>query len=77
MHTTAIIRIFCEADPSLGTAVVNGVLAWTSVLGGLTVFFSGLPAAVALFIPSKPETLARRVNRGLGQAFSSGWPSVP
>jgi hypothetical protein len=77
MHTTAIIRVFCETNPSLGTAVVNGLLAWASVLGGLTVFFSGLPAAVALFIPSRPETLAQRVNRGLGQGLLIGMAFGP
>jgi hypothetical protein len=66
MPATAIIHVLCESDPSLGTAVVDGLLAWTGVLGGCTVFFSGLPAAVALFIPSRPESLARRINRGLG-----------
>jgi hypothetical protein len=48
MPVTAVIRILCEADPSLGTAVVNGLLAWSGVLGGCTIVFSGLPAAAAL-----------------------------
>lgn len=72
MSAAAIIRVLCETDPSLGTAVVNGLLAWAGILGGLTVFFSGLPAAVALIIPSKPDTLTRRINRGLGQGFTLG-----
>jgi hypothetical protein len=42
------------------------------VLGGCTVLFSGLPAAVALFIPSKPDSLARRINQGLGYGFLLG-----
>ena len=72
MAVTAVIRILCEADRSLGTAVVNGVLAWASVLGGFTVFFSALPAMVALFIPSRPDALARRINRGLGLGLLAG-----
>jgi hypothetical protein len=63
---TAVIHVFCQADPSLGTAVVNGLLAWATILGACTVLFSGLPAAVALFIPSRPASLARRINQGLG-----------
>jgi hypothetical protein len=74
MPTTAAIRILCEAKPSLGTAVVNGLLAWAGVLGGLTVFFSGLPAAVALFIPSRTAALSQRINRGLGRGFVLGMP---
>jgi len=68
----AIIRIFCEANPSLGTAVVNGLLAWAGVLGGCTVLFSGLPAAVALFIPDRAKTLSKRLDRWLGVGFILG-----
>ena len=68
----AVIRILCEANPSLGTAVVNGLLAWAGVLGGCTVFFSGLPAAVALLIPSRPDSLTHRINQGLGRGFVFG-----
>lgn len=73
MLITAAIRILCEGtNPSLGTAVVNGLLAWAGALGGCTVFFSGLPAAVALFIPSRPRSLARRIDEGLGRGFLAG-----
>ncbi len=72
MAVNAVIRILCEANPSLGTAVVNGLLAWAGVLGGCTVFFSGLPVAVALLIPSRPDSLARRINQGLGIGFTLG-----
>jgi hypothetical protein len=72
MSIPVAIRVFCEANPSLGTAVVNGLLAWAGALGGFTVLFSGLPAAVALFIPSRPDSLARRINQGLGIGFTAG-----
>jgi hypothetical protein len=75
MFVPGAIRIFCEGvNPSLGTAVVNGLLAWAGLLGGCTVLFSGAPAAIALFVPSKPASLARRINRGLGQGFLIGMP---
>ena len=54
MFVITTIRILCEDNPSLGTAVVNGLLAWAGVLGGCTVLCSGLPAAVAVFIPGRP-----------------------
>ncbi len=72
MPVTASIHILCEANPSLGTSIVNGLLAWAGVLGGCTVVFSGLPAAVALFIPSRPDSLTRRINQGLGIGFVLG-----
>ncbi len=72
MSAPAVIRILCEANPSLGTAVVNGLLAWAGVLGSFTVVFSGLPATVALFIPGRPDALSRRINRGLGWGLLVG-----
>jgi hypothetical protein len=77
MPVTATIRILCEANPSLGTSVVNGLLAWAGFFGGCTVFFSGLPAAVALFVPSRPASLARRINEGLGYGFLLGMAGGP
>jgi hypothetical protein len=68
----ATIRIFCEADTSLGSAVVNGLLAWGTFLGASTAFWSAVPAAVALFIPSRPDSLSRRIDRGLGQGLLIG-----
>jgi MFS superfamily sulfate permease-like transporter len=72
MLIPATIRILCEADTSLGSAIVNGLLAWAAMLGGCTVFCSGLPAAVAVFIPSRPESLSKRINRWLGYGFLLG-----
>lgn len=63
---TAVIRILCETSTPLASAVVNGLLAWAGLLGGFTAFFSGLPPEVALFVPSRPASLARRINWGLG-----------
>ena len=77
MSAIAVIRILCETNPSLGTAVVNGLLAWGGVLGASTVFFSGLQAARALFIPSRPRTLARRINQRLGVGFLAGMTLGP
>ncbi|HEY2535425.1 MAG TPA: hypothetical protein VGI24_00380 [Solirubrobacteraceae bacterium] len=72
MTTIGVIRILCDTDPSFGTTVVNGLLAWMAVLGGVTVFCSGLPAAVAVFIPSRPDSLERRIARWQGYGFVFG-----
>jgi hypothetical protein len=74
MSAIATISIFCQTNPSLGTAVVNGLLAWVTVLGGCTAFCSGLPAVVAVFIPGRPEPLSRRVDRWLAVGFLVGMP---
>lgn len=72
MTTIGAIRILCETDPSLATTVVNGLLAWMAVLGGFTVFCSGLPAAIALFIPSRADSLEQRIDRWQGYGFIVG-----
>jgi hypothetical protein len=77
MSAIATLRVFCETDPTLAASVVNGLLAWAAMLGGFTAFFSGLPAAVALFIPSRPESLSMRINRGLGQGMTLGMAVGP
>jgi hypothetical protein len=53
MFIGATIRILCEADNSLGSAVVNGLLAWAGFLGGCTMLFSGLPAAASALIEAE------------------------
>jgi len=46
MSVTAVIRILCESNPSLGTTVVNGLLAWAGVLGASTAGQSRAPRRV-------------------------------
>jgi hypothetical protein len=72
MSDLAIIRILCEANPSLGTAVVNGLLAWGTVLGASTAFFSGLPAALFARDTTPAHIRADLINRGLGIGFRIG-----
>ena len=68
----AVIRILCEANPSLGTAVVNGLLAWATVLGGCTAFGSGLPAALFALDTTPANVRADLINRGMGFGFRLG-----
>jgi hypothetical protein len=72
MSTIATIRVLCETNPSLGTAVVNGLLAWATVLGGCTAFFSGLPAALFALDTTPAHIRADLINRGLGIGFRIG-----
>lgn len=68
----ATIHVFCESHPSLGTAVVNGLLAWATVLGGFTAFGSGLPAALLALDTTPAHVRADLINRGLGLGFRVG-----
>jgi hypothetical protein len=72
MPVTAVIHILCEANPSLGTAVINGLLAWATVLGGATAFCSGLPAALFALDTTPARVRADLINRGLGVGFRIG-----
>ncbi len=72
MSVIATIRILCETNPSLGTAVVNGLLAWATILGGVTAFCSGLPAALFALDTTPAHVRADLINRGLGLGFRGG-----
>jgi hypothetical protein len=74
MSAIATISVLGEASPSLGSSVVNGLLAWAVVLGVCLAFYSIVPAAVAVFIPGRPEPLSRRVDRWLAVGFLVGMP---
>lgn len=72
VFTTAVIHILCEARPSLGTAFVNGLVAWATMLGGFTAFGSGLPAALFALDTTPAHVRADLINRGLGVGFRLG-----
>jgi hypothetical protein len=76
MSTIAAIRVLCEANPSLGTAIVNGLLAWGTVLGGCTAFFSGLPAALLALDATPAQVRADLINRWMGIGFRIGCSPV-
>jgi hypothetical protein len=68
----AVIRVLCETDPSFGTTVVNGLLAWATLLGGFTAFCAGLPAALFALDTTPAHVRADLINRGLGVGFCFG-----
>jgi hypothetical protein len=77
MAPIAIIRVLCETNPSLGTAMVNGLLAWGTVLGASTAFFSGLPAALFARDTTPAHVRADLINRGVGIGFRVGMLAGP
>ena len=72
MSAIATIRVLCETDPSFATTVVNGLLAWATLLGGLTAFCAGLPAALFALDTTSAHVRADLINRGLGVGFGAG-----
>lgn len=72
MTVIATIHLLCESSVSLGTAIVNGLLAWAAALGGLTAFGTGIEAARVTPVPLRPEVQAAAINRGLGKGFKWG-----
>ncbi len=72
MFFSATIRVFCESNPSFGTAVVNGLLAWATLLGGGTALGGGLPAALMALDSTRADIRADLINRGIGAGFALG-----
>ncbi len=63
MPMAAVIHVFCQTNPSFATSLVNGLLAAATTLGGCMAVNSGLPAAISLFVPVKPEMRADAIKR--------------
>ncbi len=72
MSAIAVIRILCEANASLGSAIVNGLLAWATMLGGGTALGTGLLAALMALDRTRADVRADLINRGMGFGFMFG-----
>jgi hypothetical protein len=69
---TAVIHVFCETNPSLVTAAVNGLLAWATLLGAGTALGAGLMAALFAVDTTRADVRADLINRGMGMGFVFG-----
>jgi hypothetical protein len=54
--------------------LVESAVTAISILGGAMAYCSGYFAAQALAAHSAPDTVAQRVNEGIGQGFVMGSP---
>jgi hypothetical protein len=68
----AAIHVLCEANPSLGTPLVNGLLAGATALSAGTAFGAGLLATISMFVPVRPEARTNAINLGLAWGFLIG-----
>ena len=61
-------------DPVGARELVEAAATAVSILGGAMASCSGYFAAQALSTRQTPSTVAHRVNEGIGEGFSWGWP---
>jgi MFS family permease len=73
----AVVHLLCQANPSFATAVVNGLLAAATALGGCVAFGSGALAAISLFPPAKPWRRTNAISMGMGWGFMLGMVAGP
>jgi hypothetical protein len=69
----AVIHILCETNPPEATAVVNGLLAWATMLGGFTALGSGLAAASLALVRRSRQFAQTKSTVGSGRASCSAW----
>ncbi|HWX44070.1 MAG TPA: hypothetical protein VNY52_01975 [Solirubrobacteraceae bacterium] len=67
-----MIHVLCQTNPSSATAVVNGLLAAATALGGCVALGSGALAAISLSLQVEPEERTNAINMGMGWGFMGG-----
>lgn len=63
-------------DAESASSMIEAAVTAVSVLGGTMAYFSGHAAAQAVSEELPPEILGQRVNEGLGEGFTWGWPAA-
>jgi hypothetical protein len=62
--------------PGNARELIEASVTAISVLGGAMAYCSGYFASQAASEEQPPEVLGQRVNEGLAQGFSWGWPTA-
>ncbi len=63
-------------DPAGIRDLIEAGVTAISVLGGAMAYCSGFAATQAVAESQPPEVLGQRVNEGIAQGFSLGWPAA-
>lgn len=63
-------------EPGDTNQLIEAAVTAISVLGGAMAYCSGYTAAQAVSEEQPPDTLGQRVNEGLAEGFTWGWPTA-
>jgi len=63
-------------EPGNAGQLIEAAVTAISVLGGAMAYCSGYTAAQAVSEEQPPEILGQRVNEGLAEGFTWGWPTA-
>jgi hypothetical protein len=63
-------------DAESARGLIEAAVVAISVLGGAMAYFSGYSAAQAISERQPPDILGQRINEGIGEGFSWGWPAA-
>ena len=79
MRATSAPAAFTVGDMALvdtnsASQLLEATIAAFSILGGGMAYFSGYNAAQALGQNEDPQSVAQRINEGIGEGFRMMWP---
>lgn len=63
-------------EPGDAGQLIEAAVTAISVLGGAMAYCSGYTGAQAVSEEQPPEILGQRVNEGLAEGFTWGWPTA-
>jgi hypothetical protein len=63
-------------EPGGASELIEAAVTAISILGGAMAYCSGYYASRAMSEEQLPEILSQRINEGIGEGFSWGWPTA-
>jgi hypothetical protein len=61
-------------DAGSARELLEAAVTAVSILGGAMAYYSGYSASQAMAEGQPSEILSQRVNEGIGEGFTAGWP---
>jgi hypothetical protein len=63
-------------EPGDAGELIEAAVTAISLLGGAMAYCSGYSASQTMSEEQSPEILSQRINEGIGEGFSWGWPTA-